>query len=90
MEFCFTPHYRTWVFHVGFQSRSLNYLNSRNASCALNLLYMFLLLNSLQYREYQKIILRTKIKRSSLCLANGISLGTYLGSNYIVFKVLPL
>ena len=54
MELRLTPHYWTWVFHMGLQSRSLNYLNSSNVSCELNVISMFLLLNSLQYREYQQ------------------------------------
>ena len=54
MEFRFTPNYWTWVSHVGLQSRSLHYLNSSSVSCALHLISMFLLLDSLQYREYQK------------------------------------
>ena len=54
MEFRFMPHYWTCVFYMGLQSRSLNYLNSSNVSCALNFISMFLLLNSLQYREYQQ------------------------------------
>ena len=85
MEFRFMPHYWTWVFHMGLQSRSLNYLNSSNVSCALNLISMFLLLNSLPYREYQQSLCEQKLNVP----ASTLLMGNYLGSNCIVFEVFP-
>ena len=83
MEFRFMPHYWTCVFHMGLQSRSLNYLNSSNVSCALTFIYMFLLLNSLQNGEYQQ----NYANKKSNVPAGALLMGSYLGSNCIVFEV---
>jgi hypothetical protein len=85
MEFRVMPQYWTWVFRMGLQSRSLNYLNSSNVSCALNFISMFLLLNSLQYREYQQKLCEQKLNVP----AGALLMGSYLGSNCIVFEVFP-
>jgi hypothetical protein len=83
MEFRFMPHYWTWVFHMGLQSRSLNYLNYSNVSCALKLISIFLLLNSLQYREYQQKLCEQKLNVP----AGALLMGSYLGIDCIVFEV---
>jgi hypothetical protein len=58
-------------------------LQISNVSCALKLISIFLLLNSLQYREYQQKLCEQKLNVP----AGALLMGSYLGIDCIVFEV---